>query len=168
MEESDLKFGDWRLDPHGNQLSNGQHSSRLEPKPLLLLIYMLAHAGELLKKENLLAEIWVGRVVNEDVISVAISQLRKAFQDDARKPAYIKTMPGAGYQFIFPLNNTEKKNARNYLRVLQGSEKERTALSLEDYLTNIKHIPSKLFLLFAGFTVLQVLIVFMTISFLQC
>lgn len=168
MEESDLKFGDWRLDLHGNQLSNGPHNSRLEPKPLLLLLYMLAHAGELIKKESLLAHIWAGRVVSDDVISVAVSQLRKALKDDARKPVYIKTMPGTGYQFIFPVNHAEKKQARNYLSILQGNENSGADLSLQDYLINVKYAHYRLFSLFIGFTMLQILILFLTITFTWC
>src|SRR5690606_40402488 len=70
------------------------------------------HAGQTVKKNTLIERVWSGRVVVDDVLSVAISQLRKALKDNARAPTYIKTIPGEGYQFIHPMDLAELDKAR--------------------------------------------------------
>src|SRR5690606_33477575 len=74
------------------------------------------HSGSTVSKQTLLSEIWNGRVVVEDVVAVAISRLRKAFNDSARAPQYIKTIPGIGYQFIHPVSSTAMTLAEQHYR----------------------------------------------------
>lgn len=84
----------------------------LEYKQVQLLLHLLAHAGRTVKKNTLIERVWSGRVVVDDVLSVAVSQLRKALKDNARAPTYIKTIPGEGYQFIHPMDLAEVDKAR--------------------------------------------------------
>lgn len=103
MSSGNIEIGDWQLDPNANTVFNEHDSTKLEHKQVQLLLYLLSRAGEMVSKEDLLREIWGGRVVVEDVISVSISRLRKALKDKAQAPQFIKTIPGKGYRFIFPL-----------------------------------------------------------------
>jgi non-specific serine/threonine protein kinase len=50
----------------------------LELKPLQVLGQLLAHAGEVVSREELLDEIWAGRVTVEHVLTNAVAELRKA------------------------------------------------------------------------------------------
>ena len=62
-----------------------------------ILIYLAERAGTIVGKEELLDAIWGRRVVGDDSLAVAISQIRKALEDDPRFPRYIKTLPRIGY-----------------------------------------------------------------------
>lgn len=68
-----------------------------------VLLYLVKHHDRPVSKDELLENIWAGKVVSEDALTVAISQLRKALGDSARQPDYIKTLPGKGYQLIAPV-----------------------------------------------------------------
>lgn len=90
----------WLLNTHTNRLTYKDRSIELEGRLVLLLVYLIEHAGEVVHKDVLLKEIWSGKVVNEDSVAVAISYLRKALGDSPRIPVFIKTIQGKGYQFI--------------------------------------------------------------------
>ena len=93
-------IGHWQLCVHSNSLTSGDQRVELEHRLVALLLLFIDHPGEVLDKERILACIWPGKVVNDDSLAVAISHLRKALGDSPRRPRYIKTIPGVGYQFI--------------------------------------------------------------------
>lgn len=98
------KLNDWTLNSHTNQLFNETDSVLLEHRHTCLLIYFLEHSNQILKKDQILQAVWQNKVVNDESLAVAVSQLRKALGDNARSPRYIKTIPGVGYQFISSLS----------------------------------------------------------------
>jgi DNA-binding winged helix-turn-helix (wHTH) protein len=100
-----IKLGIWLIDSQTGMLSKDIHSTtsenkRLDHTPLALLLCLLKYRGQDVTKDMMLAEVWPNKVVSEDVLSVAISQIRKALEDNARKPLYIKTIPSIGYRLI--------------------------------------------------------------------
>ncbi|CAH0533204.1 hypothetical protein VST7929_01066 [Vibrio stylophorae] len=75
---------------------------QLEPKASALLNLLLTHAGKTVNKAQILAEVWRERVVGEEVIYVAVNQLRKALGDHPKQAQWIKTISGQGYCYIGP------------------------------------------------------------------
>ena len=73
---------------------------RLEPKAFDLLTYFARHSGETLSRERLIADVWGGKFVTDDVVMVAVHALRQAFDDDPRSPQFIETIRGRGYRWI--------------------------------------------------------------------
>ena len=51
-------------------------------------------------KGELLEQVWSDKVVGEEVLTVAVSQIRRALDDKPKQPRFIKTIPGQGYQLI--------------------------------------------------------------------
>ncbi len=94
-------IGKWSLNAHSNQLSKDGQSVELEYRLTNLLVFLLENRDRVLSKDEILRAVWPKKVVNDDSVAVAISQLRKALEDNPRTPKYIKTIPGVGYQFIF-------------------------------------------------------------------
>jgi DNA-binding winged helix-turn-helix (wHTH) protein/Tfp pilus assembly protein PilF len=83
----------------------------LDHTPLELLLCLIRHQGDDVSKDTMLNEVWPNKVVSEDVLSVGISQIRKALGDNARKPNFIKTIPGIGYRLIIKVE--EKNTVKN-------------------------------------------------------
>ncbi len=74
----------------------------LEPRVMQLLVRLADRAGEVVSREDLLAAVWPNTVVNDDALTRAISDLRRAFEDDRRDPRIIETIPKSGYRIIAP------------------------------------------------------------------
>lgn len=74
----------------------------LERKPLEVLQYLLRHAGEVVTKEELLAEVWAGRIVVEAVLTNAVGKLRKALDDGSQET--VTTLSRVGYRLAVPVS----------------------------------------------------------------
>lgn len=75
----------------------------LEPRIFDLLLALLTAEQQQLSREQLIAQVWQGRVVSESAINRAVSLLRKALsQLDASQP-YLETLPKVGYRLLVPV-----------------------------------------------------------------
>ena len=96
-------FEPFRLDPVTTCLWRGDQLMPLPPKPFAVLAYLVAHAGQVVTKDELFEAVWPETVVNEGVLKTCISQIRQVLGETARKPQYIATMHRRGYRFIAPV-----------------------------------------------------------------
>lgn len=102
MQQKNFKFYDWLVKPHTNELVGPTQTLKLDHKVMQLLLYFAANANKDLPKEEILRAVWGEGVFSEEVLTVAVSSLRKALQDDSRSPKYIKTIPRFGYCLLLP------------------------------------------------------------------
>jgi TolB-like protein/DNA-binding winged helix-turn-helix (wHTH) protein len=96
--------GDWRVDAARNQVSRADESAHLEPKAIEVLVYLARRAGLVVAREELLAAVWPGVIVGDDVLTQAVIKLRKALGDEARRPTYIETISKRGYRLVAPVS----------------------------------------------------------------
>ena len=98
-----LKIGDWLVDRATNEICRGSELVHLEPKVVDLLIALAQRADQVVSREELLAQVWNGVVVGEDVLTQGVIKLRKALGDSSKEPVYIQTIPKRGYRLIAPV-----------------------------------------------------------------
>jgi DNA-binding winged helix-turn-helix (wHTH) protein len=96
----DFLVGEWRVAPPLNLLVRGDSQVRLEPRVMDVLVQLAKCAGEVVSKEELVENVWQGRYVTDDALSVAIYSLRRSLGDDARRPRYVETVARRGYRLI--------------------------------------------------------------------
>jgi len=99
---SDFKVGDWLVTPSLNQIGSNGSSTRVEPKAMQVLVYLAEHPG-VVGKEELISSVWPEVFVSDDVLPGCISALRKAFNDNARRPTVIETIHKSGYRLLLPV-----------------------------------------------------------------
>lgn len=100
LENQTLRFGPYCFDLLTAQLRRGKQSVKLTAKALAALQYLVERPGQLVTKNELLTAIWPEVVVGDPALTVCIGRLRKALQDNAKKPHYIETVHRQGYRFI--------------------------------------------------------------------
>ncbi len=100
-------FGDFRFEAAERRLTLGRNVIRLSPKAHDVLVVLLRQAGRLVTKDELLSHVWPDASVEEGILTVHISALRKAFGDDKRSGGYIETVSRAGYRFIAPVTREQ-------------------------------------------------------------
>jgi DNA-binding winged helix-turn-helix (wHTH) protein/tetratricopeptide (TPR) repeat protein len=93
------EFGPYALDVGERRLSKGTHVVPLPPKAYDVLVALVRRAGSLVTKSELLDLVWPGVSVEEGVLSVYVSAIRKGLCDAGGTDAYIETVPRAGYRF---------------------------------------------------------------------
>ena len=95
------EFGEFRVDTLRMLLfgKDGQVVT-LPPKAFDLLRIMVTSPGCVLTKDELLADVWRGSIVEEGNLTQAVSVLRKALGESRNDHRYIVTVPGSGYRFV--------------------------------------------------------------------
>ncbi|GLX78246.1 hypothetical protein tinsulaeT_15860 [Thalassotalea insulae] len=84
---------------------------QLEPMMVELLSYFCQHPDQIVSKDQLIEQVWLGRIVTDNAVSRLVTKLRKVFDDDARQPTFIATFPKKGYKFIAPVGRLTDKKA---------------------------------------------------------
>ena len=92
--------GDVRVDPGNRRLTRNGDEVALEPKAFAVLLALIARAGNLVTRDELLDAAWGHRHTSPATLNRAMALLRRAFDDDADHPRFIHTVHGAGYRFI--------------------------------------------------------------------
>ncbi|WP_445355400.1 winged helix-turn-helix domain-containing protein [Microbulbifer sp. EKSA008] len=105
-----IKLGRWILNEEQGYLLCGENKNQLDHIPLQVLLELVNHQGCLVTKKHLLTTVWANKVVGDEVLTVAISQIRKALGDRAKQPEYIKTISGQGYRLICTVEDIESNN----------------------------------------------------------
>jgi pimeloyl-ACP methyl ester carboxylesterase/DNA-binding winged helix-turn-helix (wHTH) protein len=93
------QFGPFRLDVPQRRLLRGREEITLRMKVFDTLRVLVENAGKLLTKDELLAALWPGTVVEENNLNHNISVLRKALGENATGKRFIETVPRIGYRF---------------------------------------------------------------------
>jgi Tol biopolymer transport system component len=100
-----FRVGEFLIEPQLNSISINGEATRVEPKVMQVLVCLTSAAGEVVSKERLIQSVWTNTFVGDDVLSRAVSELRKVFGDDSKEPRYIQTIPRSGYRLIAPVSH---------------------------------------------------------------
>lgn len=75
-----------------------------EPQVFDLIVHLIERRDRVVRKEELLDEVWGDRFVSESTLTSRITAARQALGDNGRAQAVIKTAHGRGYRFIADLH----------------------------------------------------------------
>jgi predicted ATPase/DNA-binding winged helix-turn-helix (wHTH) protein len=105
--ERAVSFGPFRLLPGQRLLLEGDTPVRLGSRALEILIALVARAGELVSKGELMVRVWPNTVVEESNLKVHVAKLRKTLGDGQPGRRFLVTVPGRGYRFVAPVALSE-------------------------------------------------------------
>jgi DNA-binding winged helix-turn-helix (wHTH) protein len=92
-------FGDLTLDTDARQLLRGDEVVPLSPKAFELLSVLVQNSPRALSKGELSERLWPDTYVSENNLAGLIAEIRRAVQDDARTPRFVRTVHRFGYAF---------------------------------------------------------------------
>ena len=94
------QLGQWVVCPITNTFQGADEQKSIDNKSMHVLLLLIENSGQNVTKKQIIEHVWKKSVVNEEILSVAISKIRKALGDNARQPTFIKTIPNVGYCLI--------------------------------------------------------------------
>ena len=98
--EAVLEAGDVRVDLDTHVATRAGEPLELTVKEFELLRVLLEHAGKVVKRDNLVHEVWdPAWFGSTKTLDVHVSALRKKLGDDPAAPRYIHTVRGVGFRF---------------------------------------------------------------------
>jgi DNA-binding winged helix-turn-helix (wHTH) protein len=95
--------GDWLVEPKACRISRGDTVVKLRPQLTDLLVCLARRAGEIVLKDEILAEVWPGQYIAESGLSRCVAELRQSLEDHPHEPHFIETFPKRGYRLIAPV-----------------------------------------------------------------
>ena len=98
-----IAFGPFVLDAANEVLTREGQQVRLRPKTFAMLAYLVAAAGRLVTKKDLLDDLWRDVFVGDAALKTCMREIREALGDDVQRPRYIETAHRRGYRFIAPV-----------------------------------------------------------------
>jgi predicted ATPase/DNA-binding winged helix-turn-helix (wHTH) protein len=112
--EQAVHFGPYRIYPGQRLVMEADQPLRLGRRAMDILLILLEHAGNVVSKQQLIAEVWPNSVVEEINLRVHMAALRKALGDGQAGQRYIITVAQRGYSFVAPysLEQTGQQPAR--------------------------------------------------------
>jgi DNA-binding response OmpR family regulator len=95
-----LRGGDLELDPLERGLRVRGQAVALTAKEFDLLHYLMAHAGEVFSRDELLDAVWDQDFTGGPAtVTVHIRRLREKIERDPSRPSHLKVVWGTGYKF---------------------------------------------------------------------
>jgi DNA-binding winged helix-turn-helix (wHTH) protein/TolB-like protein len=129
--EGDFRLGEWLICPLLNTVQNGAKTVRLEHKFMQVLVCLAGQPGEVVSKDELIRTVWVDTFVTDDVLTRAVSELRRILKDDAKQPHIIETVSKNGYRLIAPVQRIQDSSVapRRQTRTDASSRRQRKAVA---------------------------------------
>ena len=89
-----------RIDPESRRVWRGAEEISLSRKELDLVHALIARAGEIVTRDELMLEVWGTTFwTSSKTIDVHLGWVRRKFGDDSRRPRLITTIRGQGLRF---------------------------------------------------------------------
>lgn len=92
-------FEPFRLDAETRELLRGSDAIHVSPKAFELLKALVETRPRALSKAELHERLWPDTFVSDANLAILINEIRRALDDDARAPHFIRTVHGFGYAF---------------------------------------------------------------------
>lgn len=94
------RFDDSMLDVAKRELRRDGNVVSVEPQVFDLLTFLIRNRDRVVSRDDLIAEVWGGRIVSESTLATRINAARKAIGDDGTAQRLIKTIARKGVRFV--------------------------------------------------------------------
>jgi two-component system, OmpR family, response regulator RegX3 len=98
-----IMIGELEVDPGARSVRLAGQQVKLARKEFDLLAELARHAGQVVKREDLMARVWdVNWFGSTKTLDVHIRTLRRKLGDDSANPRFIETVRGVGFRLLVP------------------------------------------------------------------
>ncbi len=149
-----FSLGDFYVDPLTGQVSGAMGIVHLPPKAVEVLLCLAKNPGELVSREELLADVWGPGHGNPESLSHAVSEIRHALNDQADHPKFVQTLPKRGYRLL--LTPEIASAGEPPLAVVRNKEERPAEVSFVQNLKQRGVLETSLAYLIVGWLLIQV------------
>lgn len=94
------RFGQFQLDVAERRLSLAGEDVELRAKVFDTLCILVENHGRLVRKDELMRQLWPETIVEENNLDHNVSKLRRALGENGSGSKFIQTVPRQGYRFV--------------------------------------------------------------------
>ena len=93
-------FENYSLDVDRQELRRAGNLVVIEPQVLDLLQYLIRNRRRIVSKDDLIANVWNGRIVSDSTVTSRITSARQAIGDSGNRQRLIRTVARKGIRFV--------------------------------------------------------------------
>jgi len=106
-----FKIGDCLVEPDLDRISRGSETVTVRPQVMDVLVYLASRGGQTVHTDELLEDLWPGKVVTSASVYNCITELRHAFQSCDNGQPYVDTVPKRGYRLVASVTGLDESRA---------------------------------------------------------
>jgi DNA-binding winged helix-turn-helix (wHTH) protein len=118
-----IRFSDFELDEERYSLTRDGQRVALRPKVFDLLVELVRNRSRVVRREELVGQLWGGFAVGAGSLSGLVNELRQALGEEGRGASSIRTVHARGYQFIAPTDGAENSDEEEIISALPNRAK---------------------------------------------
>lgn len=100
--QQQFHLGDIQVSAAHNSLSLDSHSVKLQPKAMAVLHYLAVHQARVVSAQELMEQLWAGRIVTQGSVQKSINAIRSALAEIKPGQEFIAFYSKRGYQLQVP------------------------------------------------------------------
>jgi TolB-like protein/Flp pilus assembly protein TadD len=104
------EFGPFQLDAAEHVLLRAGKPVALTPKAFETLLVLVQNSGHVVEKETIINAVWPDTAVEENIVAVNVSLLRKTLGTGENGEQYIDNVPKRGYRFVPSVREISHEN----------------------------------------------------------
>lgn len=93
-----FRLGDIQVSAAHNSLHLGEQSVKLQPKAMAVLQYLAQHQERVISAQELMAQLWAGRIVTQASVQKSINAIRSGLNELQPQREFIQFFSKRGYQ----------------------------------------------------------------------
>lgn len=101
------RFAEFELDTNSYELRRNGQVCHAEPLVFDLLVFFLQTNGRIVGRDDIVEQVWKGRIVSDTTISSAVKSARQILGDSGAEQRFIRTVRGRGFQFVAPVETVD-------------------------------------------------------------
>ncbi|SLN34483.1 Transcriptional regulator HilA [Roseovarius albus] len=94
------RFGNCEIDTGTRVLLRNGEEIELEPQVFDVIVALIEGKDKIVSKDDLIEQVWSGRIVSDTAITSRVKAARSAVGDDGVAQSIIRTSRGIGYRFV--------------------------------------------------------------------
>ena len=102
------QFDEYLLDLKEETLHRNGEKVNINRRTFQVLKLLVERPGEIISKQDFFETVWTDTFVEDNVLTVTMTTLRKALGDDAKQARFIETLPRKGYRFLAKIKIIEE------------------------------------------------------------
>ena len=103
-----INFGGHLLDLARRELHRDGAPVVLEPRVFDLLVHLVRNRDRVVSKDDMIKDVWGGRIVSNAAIDSAVKAVRQAVGDSGAAQTVIRTIPRKGVRFVAEVREAEE------------------------------------------------------------
>ncbi|MCR9137806.1 MAG: winged helix-turn-helix domain-containing tetratricopeptide repeat protein [Alphaproteobacteria bacterium] len=122
------RFGPYQIDTGRLELTCSDEVVPVQPQVFALMVFLLENRDRVVSKDEIIENVWQGRIVGDGTLNARINAIRRALGDDGQTQSMIRTMPRQGFRFVGELLDSGSTSQDNNEQ--DGRERKQASIAV--------------------------------------